>query len=65
MKSTKSFMNEFRLENREVRTDRIARELIEDAKAEHNERSRILRAARLAREAQADTGVRVPEAEID
>lgn len=50
MKSPKSHLNAFRQEPRDERTDRVARELVEEAAAERRERSQLLRKTRLERD---------------
>lgn len=60
MKSSKSYLDEFRYEQKNDRTDRIARTLVEEAAAERQERSRSLRKARLERDASARTNAMQP-----
>jgi len=51
MKPPKSYLDAFRHEQKDDRTDRVARTIVEDAVAERREKSRLLREARLERDA--------------
>ena len=50
MKSPKSYLEAFGLEQKDERTDRVAKALVEEAAAERREKNRILRRARLERD---------------
>jgi len=49
MKSPKTYLDAFQFEQKSERTDRVARELVEEAATERREKSRLLRQARLER----------------
>jgi len=57
MKPPKSHLDAFQFEQKSDRTDRVSKELVEEAAAERRDKSRLLRQARLAREAAADNEV--------
>lgn len=52
MKPPKSYLDAFGREQKDVRTDRVAKLLVEEAAAERREKSRLLKKARLERDAQ-------------
>jgi len=54
MKPPNSYLDAFRQEQKDDRTDRVARAIVEDAVAERREKSRLLREARLERDAPSD-----------
>ena len=51
LKPPKSYLEAFQQEQKDDRTDRVARSIVEDAAAERREKVRLLREARLERDA--------------